>query len=145
MNATRSLTLALALSLLAAGACSSTHDPGTGEHGGHDGGASADGAGGGDGGGGDASAPEAPALKSVAKMMGALHVTWTNPASGCDTIEGERKTATDPYALAFTVPGEADNKHDTAATAATTYTYRLRCKKGGVYSAYSAEMSGNPR
>ncbi len=95
-------------------------------------------------------APKAPQIATVAKMMGALHVMWTNNETSCDTIEGERQatmpdgTIMEKYKVVFTVPGEADNKHDTSATDAMTYTYRLRCKKAGSYSSYSNEKSGTP-
>lgn len=84
-------------------------------------------------------------------MMGALHVMWTNPEAGCDSIEVERKAAMadgsvhEPYAVAFTLPGAADNKHDTTATDDMDYTYRLRCKKSDKYSTYSNEVSKNPK
>lgn len=91
-----------------------------------------------------AGVPQAPMLSSVAKMEGALMVTWMNMETGCSSIEGERKVGSGAYAVAFSVPGEVDNKHDTAATSDQTYTYRLRCKKGTTVSAYSAEMSMNP-
>lgn len=97
-----------------------------------------------------AAAPQAPKLDQVAKMTGSLHVTWTNPEGGCDSIEGERKATMaggvvhEEYKVAFTVPGEADNKHDMTATDDMDYTYRLRCKKGDKYSPYSNEMTKNP-
>lgn len=84
-------------------------------------------------------------------MMGGLHVMWTNAETACDSIVGERKaemadgTVHEQYKQAFSVPGEADNKHDTTATADMKYTYRLRCKKGDAVSAYSNEMGGNPK
>jgi hypothetical protein len=87
----------------------------------------------------------APQIDMVMPMQGALHVMWINKQTDCDTIEGERKTDTDPYTMVFTVPGEADNKHDTSATMDMTYTYRLRCKKGDAYSDYSNEKSLNPK
>ncbi len=34
---------------------------------------------------------------------------------------------------------------DPSATAAMTYSYRLRCKKGATYSPYSNEVSGSPK
>ena len=82
-------------------------------------------------------------------MMGALHVIWTNEDAACDSIVGERKaemgaTVHEPYKEVFTVPGEADNKHDTTATDDMKYTYRLRCKKGDAFSEYSNEMGLNP-
>jgi hypothetical protein len=73
-----------------------------------------------------------------------LHVTWNNVQTDCDEIEGERQTASDPWAVVFTVPGEADNSHDGTATEAIEYTYRVRCHKGADYSPYSNEMSGTP-
>ncbi|MCU0654270.1 MAG: hypothetical protein MUF64_02950 [Polyangiaceae bacterium] len=98
------------------------------------------------GGSGNASAAlQAPQIDMVMPMQGALHVMWINKQADCDTIEGERKTDTDPYAMVFTVPGEADNKHDTSAMMDMTYTYRLRCKKGDAYSDYSNEKSLNPK
>lgn len=107
------------------------------------------------GGDGDASASDAsdsdatkalaaPTITMVMKMTGGLHVMWTNNERNCDAIEGERKSASD-WAVVFTVPdGSVDNKHDAPLDAGTTYTYRLRCKKGGDYSSYSNEMSGTP-
>lgn len=98
-----------------------------------------------------AAAPKAPTLMTVAKMQGALHVMWTNPTPACDTVEGERQatmpdgTIMEKYKVVFTVPGEADNKHDTSATDAMTYSYRLRCKTGTVYSTYSNVVAGNPK
>ena len=95
---------------------------------------------------GHAAAPlKAPVITTVMKMSGGLHVMWTNAQTGCDAIEGERKTATEPYALAFTVPdGSVDNKHDGPLTVGTAYTYRVRCKKGADYSPFSNEKSGTP-
>lgn len=93
---------------------------------------------------------KAPTLDTVEKMMGALHVMWTNSDSGCDSVVGERKaemadgTVHEPYKEVFSVPGEADNKHDTSATDDMKYTYRLRCKKGDAFSAYSNEKGLNP-
>ncbi|AKU93579.1 hypothetical protein AKJ09_00243 [Labilithrix luteola] len=90
----------------------------------------------------------APTITMVMKMAGGLHVTWTNNERDCDAIEGERKTKGTPgtdWAVVFTVPdGTVDNKHDAPLQAGTTYTYRLRCKKGADYSPYSNEMSGTP-
>lgn len=98
-----------------------------------------------DGGGSGSGTLSAPVLESVVAMAPAgLHVTWKNAQSDCDEVEGERKTATADYAVVFTVPGSADNKHDGTATDKVEHTYRLRCRKGEKYSAYSNEMSGTP-
>ena len=87
---------------------------------------------------------DAPRLSSVIAMAGGLHVTWKNPSTPCDTVEGERRSGTEPFLVAFVVPGEVDNKHDGAATDDAEYVYRVRCARGGAYSAYSNEVSGNP-
>ena len=100
--------------------------------------------------GGQTAGPQAPKLEELMKMSGALHVMWTNPDEGCDAIEGERKATMaggmvhEEYKVVFTEPGEADNKHDMGATEDMDYTYRLRCKKGDKYSAYSNELTKNP-
>ena len=97
-----------------------------------------------------AAAPKAPQVTEIMKMMGALHVTWTNNEPSCDSIEGERQakmsdgSVMEKYKVVFTVPGEADNKMDSSATDDMDYSYRLRCKKGTTYSDYSNEMSANP-
>ena len=56
---------------------------------------------------------KAPKIDEIMKMAGALHVSWTNAEPSCDSIELERKTATVAYKVVATLPGEADNKHDT--------------------------------
>ena len=91
-----------------------------------------------------------PTIDDVMPMTAGLHVMWTNAEKSCDAIEGERQakaadgTVKEAYKVAFTVTGDIDNKHDAAATADLTYTYRLRCKKGEGYSDYSNEKSANP-
>jgi hypothetical protein len=87
---------------------------------------------------------QAPMIMGVEPMAGALHITWMNQQSDCDSVVAERKMGTAAYAAAFTVPGDVDNKMDTSATDDMTYTYRLRCQKGSTFSAYSDEMSANP-
>ncbi len=88
--------------------------------------------------------PKAPTMDGIMKMHGALHVSWTNAEPSCTAVELERKTATAAWKVVYTLPGEADNKHDATATAATMYTYRARCKKATTYSAYSNEKSATP-
>ncbi len=130
---TLSRLFTFSLVALALGCGDSSHD-------GHDGGGAAAQGGSGEGGAG------APVLDRVDPMHGALHLYWTNVSGGCDTVEGERKVgATSAFAPLFTVPGTVDNKADDAATdPMVSYTYRLRCKKGDVYSAYSNERSASP-
>lgn len=88
--------------------------------------------------------PQAPTLDSVSKMSGGLMVEWTNKEVGCDTVEVERKMMGEPYGMVFTLAGDINNKHDTAATGDMDYSYRLRCHKANLYSAYSNEKTANP-
>jgi len=98
-----------------------------------------------DGGDDKGGALTAPVVEMVMPMAPAgLHVTWKNTTSDCDAVLGERKTASVEYAEVFSVPGSVDNKHDGTATDKVEYTYRVRCKRGAEYSAYSNEMSGTP-
>lgn len=132
-----SLVLAAALSA----GCSSTSTAPGGD--GKD--AAADAPGPEEGGSGDASAPSPPQLRGLMKMAGALHVQWTLPTNPCDAVEVERKAGAAEFAVAYTLPGDVDNKHDAAASTDAMYTYRLRCKRGEAYSSYSNEMSANPK
>lgn len=95
---------------------------------------------------GGSSGPKAPVLEMVMPMAPAgLHVTWKNVTSDCDSVEGERMSATSPWAVVFTVPGTVDNEHDGTATEKIAHSYRLRCKRGEEYSEPSNEMSGTPQ
>ncbi|MFO0674239.1 MAG: hypothetical protein U0235_32265 [Polyangiaceae bacterium] len=141
----RSLAIALSFAVVAsAGACSSSSDGSStpsssdaGSNGGDDA-ASSDDA-------GSSASLKAPTITMVMAMAGGLHVTWTNNQKDCDSIEGERKSAKEAYKVVFTLPdGTVDNKHDAPLTAGTSYTYRVRCKKGTDYSPYSNEKSGTP-
>ncbi len=93
---------------------------------------------------GDDAALQAPQLDQLMKMAGALHVFWTNVQPDCDSVRLERSTDAAAWAERFTLPGTADNKMDATATANVTYTFRLRCEKGGAFSEYSNELSMNP-
>jgi hypothetical protein len=90
---------------------------------------------------------QAPNLTEVMPMTGGLHVNWENEQTDCEAIEIERMMGSGgDYAVVFSVPGSADNKmDDTATDKAMSYMYRLRCKKGAAYSAYSNEKSGTPK
>ena len=96
------------------------------------------------GGSAQTSTVQAPMMESVQKMGGALMVAWMNMDAGCSAIEGERKDGAGAFVLSFSLPGDAESKHDTAASGDMTYVYRLRCKKGNSYSPYSDEMGMNP-
>ncbi len=90
--------------------------------------------------------PQAPFLDTVAALHGALHLVWTNETTDCDAIEAERSVAEQPFELIFSVDGDVDDRPDDDATdPSTLYTYRLRCKKGDVYSPYSNEDARSPK
>ena len=98
-----------------------------------------------DDGGPTSGALQAPMLIEVAPMDGALHLTWMNMQADADSVEAERRMDTGAFAAAFSVPGSVDNKMDALATDDMPYTYRLRAKKGAAFSAYSNELTANPR
>jgi len=84
-------------------------------------------------------------MKSVAKMSGALHVTWQNVTTDCDAVHLLRNEDGAAFAEAYTLAGSATSKHDTqAASGATTYCYKAQCDRGGVMSAESNEKCGSP-
>jgi hypothetical protein len=87
---------------------------------------------------------KAPMLMKVMPMEGALHLEWMNEQHDCDAVEAERKMHSEEFTQIFSVPGTVDNKIDASATEDMTYTYRLRCKQGDIYSPYSEELSANP-
>ena len=86
----------------------------------------------------------APTIERLMRMDGGLHVMWTNNQRDCDAVVGERKSGTDEWAVAFTAAGTADNLHQTGMKPGVLCTYRLRCKKGADFSAFSNEKSQTP-
>lgn len=89
--------------------------------------------------------PRAPILDTVAALHGALHLFWTNEREFCEEVEAERKIGDDPFEVLFVVAGHVEDRADDDATdPAVLYTYRLRCKKDGVYSSYSNEDARSP-
>jgi len=154
MIAARTLILALGLSLIWVGCGGhegdgSTHD-GTGGAAGHHegaggGGGETGGAGGEGGAGGSSSGPpEAPIMKSVEPLQGALHVAWENVTPDCDKIELDRNKDGGAYATAYTLVGAATSQHDAAVSPPSTYCYKARCLKGAETSPDSNEKCGTP-
>lgn len=93
--------------------------------------------------GADGTKPTTPEWVSIEPMAGGLHLVWTKHTD-CDSVAVDRKTDADPYETIASVDCEADNKHDADATEDMDYTYRLRAKKGEVYSGYSEEKTAHP-
>jgi hypothetical protein len=100
--------------------------------------------GGGGAGGSSSGPPEAPIMKSVAPMEGALHVVWENVTPDCDTIELDRNHDGGAFETAYTLTGAATSQHDTAAIPPGEYCYKARCTKGDLVSPDSNEKCGTP-
>jgi hypothetical protein len=84
-----------------------------------------------------------PVLTQIDSFSNVLRLSWEAP-SACDEIEGERRTATTPFEVIFTVPGTDTVFVDGEAIEDKTYTYRLRCRRSFSISDYSNEMTANP-
>lgn len=96
------------------------------------------------GGGGGTAGPEAPLMKSVEPLEGALHVMWMNVTPDCDKVVLSRKHDAGEYAVAYTLSGAAESQHDTGAKPPGMYCYKARCDKGGQMSPDSNEKCGAP-
>ncbi len=92
-----------------------------------------------------AEAPEAPVMKGVAKMSGALHVSWTNVTSDCDAVHLSRNENGGAYAEIKKLAGAATSLHDAGASnSAISYCYTASCERAGLFSAESNEKCGTP-
>lgn len=143
--------LVLILGLAGLSGCSDHETEGDTGHGGNHGAStssssSGDGGSGGAGGsgGGSSGPPQAPIMKTVMPMQGALHVEWDNVTPDCEKIELDRNKDGGAYAKAYTLVGVATEQHDTSAVAPGTYCYKARCIKGAETSADSNEKCGMP-
>lgn len=89
--------------------------------------------------------PITPQIASVAKMSGALHVTWKLNDTGLSGVELWRKKDAGTYAKLLGLPGSATNYHDTSADAAgSNYCYQVMTVKGDAASDKSNEVCGTP-
>lgn len=89
--------------------------------------------------------PATPTVVSVAKMGGALHVTWKLNNTGLTGVELWRKKDAGTYSKVVSVPGTATSYHDTSANAAgATYCFQVKAIKGDMTSDASNEMCGTP-
>lgn len=85
-------------------------------------------------------APGSPVLTAATLVThGTMSLTWTLPASGCDTIVVNRKKDAGVYAVAQTVTGVATSAMDMPGHATGMYCYTLVCTLGGMMSAPSNE------
>lgn len=143
--------LALLLGLVVtSGGCTHEGSDGDAGHGGnHDASSSSSSGNGGSGGaggsgGGSSGPPQAPIMKSVAPLQGALHIEWDNVTPDCDKIELDRNKDGGAFAKAYTLVGVAISQHDSSAVAPGTFCYKARCIKGAETSPDSNEKCGMP-
>ena len=88
--------------------------------------------------------PGTPQIAAVAKMGGALHVSWKLNDTGLTSVELWRKKATGDYAVAYTLPGSATSQHDMQATDSAQYCYKVMTHRDSDMSDMSNEMCGTP-
>ena len=85
-------------------------------------------------------APGSPVLTAARLVThGTMSLTWTLPASGCDTIVVNRKKDAGAYAVAQMLTGVAVSAMDMPGHATGTYCYTLVCTLGGMASEPSNE------
>ncbi len=103
---------------------------------------SSDGTKSGGGGGGDPGAPLAPTQLTAAPLGAGIHVTWKDNSSDESQFEVERKDGSGSYTLLAAVVFDTVLLHDTAVTAGSSYSYRVRAvAAGGARSAYTNEAT----
>lgn len=92
-----------------------------------------------------AETPEAPVMKSLAKMSGALHVSWSNVTADCDAVHLSRNENGGEYGEIKKLAGTATSQHDTGANdSSVTYCYTASCERAGLFSVESNEKCGSP-
>jgi hypothetical protein len=155
MTIARAAGVAMALGLLATackrgasgtGATASAATPSPGDASGADAGDAAQ------------SRPRPPVLRFLKPAHPGLVLTWREPTP-CDTVEGEREDALEPYpsesrrpvpapplrdVATFSVPGGTMSYLDASATMNHPYTFHARCRVAGVLSGWSNELAANP-
>ena len=88
--------------------------------------------------------PATPQVVAVVKMAGTLHVTWKLNDTGLASVALHRNKDGGPFDKVTTLPGTATAQHDTSATAAGTYCYKVITSRNGVDSDASNESCGSP-
>ena len=84
--------------------------------------------------------PGVPVLTSATLVThGTMMISWTLPASGCDTIAVNRNSNGAGYAVAQMVTGVATSATDMPGHATGMYCYTVSCALGGMTSAPSNE------
>lgn len=88
--------------------------------------------------------PGAPVIDTIKAEDTGIVLTWDK--EDCDEITAERKYALQPYTVVFdsltNVTTFIDSEIPNIPNNTTTeFTYRVRCKKDGVFSDYSDEVS----
>ena len=90
-------------------------------------------------------APVAATLKSVEKLGGGLHVTWTLGEAGLSSVELWRKQDSAAYAKRVGLPGTATSYHDASLpNGSSSYCYKLKETRAVMDSEFSNEICGVP-
>jgi hypothetical protein len=94
--------------------------------------------------------PVAPSsLTATTASSSSINLTWTASPTGGASYVLERKLgdvgSTADYTQVATFAAGVTTHTDTSLTSATTYTYRLRAVKGGLYSEYTADATATTK
>lgn len=90
---------------------------------------------------GSSGAPSAPTNLTSSVLSGGIHITWVDNSSNETMFMIERKDPGGQFVDKFTVPFNITQYHDSAVTAGSTYSYRVRAMSDGGESGYSNETS----
>ena len=82
----------------------------------------------------------APSMLTVEPLGTGLHVAWVDNSMDEAEFQIERKT-TGEFAKIASVVFDTNQFHDSAVTAGTRYTYRVRATSAAASSSYTAEVS----
>ena len=85
-------------------------------------------------------APAIPTGLTLTLISGGVKIDWTDNTGGTSETEIWGKNDSDEYALLYTITAGAVTKSETINPVDLRY-YKLRSKKDGLYSEYTAEVS----
>jgi titin len=85
--------------------------------------------------------PRTPSsISATSSNAQSIDVYWTDAASSEDGYEVQRRVTEGAWQVATNLPANANNFHDGGVTAETAYEYRVRAKRDGGFSDYSASV-----
>ncbi|UII32118.1 GEVED domain-containing protein [Fulvivirga ulvae] len=90
---------------------------------------------------GNATTINAPGNLTASATSSSASLSWTDNSNNEDGFEVERSTDGTSFSQVSSVAANTTSYNDSGLTPNTTYTYRVRAKKGSSYSAYSNSSS----